>query len=67
MGVLQTYKCNSCAYSALINGGEQVGMASIAWTVHCHDYAELVDVHVSDEPWNRRENWTPEGYTLMWD
>lgn len=67
MGVLQTYKCSSCAYGAVMNGGRQVGMASVQWTIHCHDCAELVDVLVSDEPWNLPKDWTPEVYSCPED
>jgi len=63
MGTLQTYKCSSCAYSALIGGGQTVGMSSVQWTIRCYECADLIDVLVSEEPWNTPENWKPEAYS----
>jgi hypothetical protein len=62
MGCLQTYKCKACGYSELLGGGAQVGMTSIQWTLRCHDCAALVDVLVSERPWDVPEGWTPESY-----
>jgi hypothetical protein len=45
-----------------MNGGQQVGMCSVQWTIHCLDCAILTDVSVSSEPWNMPDGWTPKDY-----
>jgi len=35
-----------------------VGMSCVEWTIHCFECADLIDVLVSEEPWNTAANWT---------
>jgi hypothetical protein len=52
MGHRVQLKCDTCAYSVMTGEGKQIGMRSIQWTIRCYDCAELIDVEVSDDPWN---------------
>ncbi len=63
MGQRGSFKCSSCGYSEMIGGGKQIGMESIQWTIRCYDCAELLDVFVSDAPWDRSNDWTPTEYS----
>ena len=35
-----------------------MGMSCVEWTIHCFECADLIDVLVSEEPWNTAANWT---------
>jgi hypothetical protein len=59
MGHRQQYKCSSCDYSVMTGGGAQMGMRSMQWTIRCYDCAALMDIRVSDAPWDCGDGWTP--------
>ena len=51
MGTQYLFKCPSCDYSAVVSGGDDVGMACRTTTIVCETCEELSDVVVADKPW----------------
>jgi hypothetical protein len=63
MGLSYKYSCAACGYETVVGGGKQIGMRCVAWTITCHDCRKLVDVVVSDTPWDHQGDWQPMVYS----
>ena len=62
MGTGYLFKCPSCDYSAVVSGGDAVGMACRKTTIICETCEELLDIVISDKPWEPQE---PGDVTLV--
>ena len=53
MGQLFGFQCSACGYAAQVSGGPDTGMTCLTQTVRCGVCCQLLDVEVSDTPWDQ--------------
>lgn len=59
MGLKLEFNCDGCGYSATVAGGGDAGMRAVTTTIECRDCRLLLDVVISESPWDERSYMLP--------